>query len=129
MAASGIEIPFKPKNIDPGAVQGGLKAQERKERAKQKWHNELIRFEIHREQEDGEVDVEKFRLPRRKCDERSIQNFIFRLFAARACRRSRSVVEGLVRRSRFVERQRFPLVHVDSFDAASSARVERQPSE
>mmetsp|Transcript_13017 Transcript_13017/g.38759 ORF Transcript_13017/g.38759 Transcript_13017/m.38759 type:complete len:111 (-) Transcript_13017:865-1197(-) len=83
MADAGVEIAFKPKNIDPEAVQGGLKAQERKEKAKQRWHNELIRFEIHREQEDGEVNIEKFRLPRRKCDERSIQNFVFRLVAAR----------------------------------------------
>ena len=74
MADMGVEIPFAEKLIDPSQVQGGLKAAERKLQAKEKWHSELIRFEVWHE--DGEI--ERFRLPRRKCDERSIQNFIFR---------------------------------------------------
>ena len=73
-AASGVEIPFKSHNIDPKDIQGGTKAAERKARAKEAWHSELIRFEVWHE--SGEV--EKFRLPRRKCQERSIQNFVFR---------------------------------------------------
>ncbi|KAH8084421.1 translation initiation factor IF-2 [Aureococcus anophagefferens] len=74
VAASGVEIPFKSHNIDPKDIQGGTKAAERKAKAKEAWHSELIRFEVWHE--SGEV--EKFRLPRRKCQERSIQNFVFR---------------------------------------------------
>ena len=74
VAASGVEIPFKSHNIDPKDIQGGTKAAERKAKAKEAWHSELIRFEVWHE--SGEI--EKFRLPRRKCQERSIQNFVFR---------------------------------------------------
>lgn len=74
MTDTGVEIAFKPKDIDPTQISGGLKAAERKLKAKEKWHSELIRFEVWHD--DGEI--ERFRLPRRKCDERSIQNFVFR---------------------------------------------------
>jgi hypothetical protein len=71
---AGVEIPFVAKTIDPDAIKGGSKAARRKEVAKRKWHNELIRFEA----QFPNGDTEKFRLPRQKCDERSLQQFIFR---------------------------------------------------
>ena len=71
---AGVEIPFVAKTIDPDAIKGGSKAARRKEVAKKKWHNELIRFEA----QFPNGDTEKFRLPRQKCDERSLQQFIFR---------------------------------------------------
>ena len=71
---AGVEIPFVAKTIDPDAIKGGSKAARRKEFAKKKWHNELIRFEA----QFPNGDTEKFRLPRQKCDERSLQQFIFR---------------------------------------------------
>ena len=66
MAEAGIEIPFKAKNINPEHLTGGMKAAQRKDREKERWHSELIRFEV--QHEDGEID--RFRLPRRKCDAR-----------------------------------------------------------
>ena len=59
---AGVEIPFVAKTIDPDAIKGGSKAARRKEFAKKKWHNELIRFEA----QFPNGDTEKFRLPRQK---------------------------------------------------------------
>ena len=55
---AGVEIPFVAKTIDPDAIKGGSKAARRKEVAKKKWHNELIRFEA----QFPNGDTEKFRL-------------------------------------------------------------------
>lgn len=71
---AGVEIAFVAKTIDPDAIKGGSKSAARKEKAKEQWHTELIRFEAF----FPSGDTEKFRLPRRKCDERSLQAFIFR---------------------------------------------------
>ena len=54
---AGVEIPFVAKTIDPDAIKGGSKAARRKEFAKKKWHNELIRFEA----QFPNGDTEKFR--------------------------------------------------------------------
>ena len=67
---AGVEIPFVAKTIDPDAIKGGSAAR-RKEVAKKKWHNELINL-----RRSSQRRHEKFRLPRQKCDERSLQQFI-----------------------------------------------------